>query len=107
MYRLQHDDAIREAEQAIQLGGPNYADGYAVLALRLTYGGSRRERFPSMEKALGLDPQAPASYSDLGQAYYVRGQVEKYQKGESQKAQEYYQEAEDSPEKSHGHEPQS
>ena len=43
VYRLQHDDAIREAEQAIQLGGANYADGYAVLAQVLTYGGEPRE----------------------------------------------------------------
>jgi adenylate cyclase len=96
VYRLQHDDAIREAEQAIQLGGANYADGYAVLAQVLTYGGEPERSVPLMEKALELDPQAPVSYlRQLGQAYYVMGQVEKYQKGEAQKAQEYYQKAEE------------
>jgi tetratricopeptide (TPR) repeat protein len=49
-----------------------------------------------MEKALELDPQAPVSYlRQLGQAYYVMGQVQKYQKGEAEKAQEYYQKAEE------------
>jgi adenylate cyclase len=96
VYSLQHDDAIREAEQAIQLGGANYADGYAVLAQVLTYGGEPQRSVPLMEKALDLDPQAPVYYlRQLGQAYYVMGQVEKYQKGDAQKAQEYYQKAEE------------
>jgi tetratricopeptide (TPR) repeat protein len=48
-----------------------------------------------MEKALELDPKAPVFYlRHLGMAYYVIGQVEKYQKGDAQKAQEYYQKAE-------------
>jgi adenylate cyclase len=96
LYRLQHDDAIREAEQAIQLGGANYADGYAVLAQVLTYAGEPQRAVPLMEKALSLDPRAPVYYlRHLGLAYYTMGQVEKYQKGDAQKATEYYQKAED------------
>ena len=95
LYRLQHDDAIREAEQAIQLGGSNYADGYAVLAQVLTYAGEPQRAVPLMEKALSLDPRAPVYYlRHLGLAYYTIGQVEKYQKGDAQKAMEYYQKAE-------------
>jgi adenylate cyclase len=96
VYRLQHDDAIREAEQATQLGGANYADGYAVLAQVLTYGGEPQRAVPLMEKALSLDPRAPVYYlRQLGQAYYVMGQVEKYQKGDAQQAMAYYQKAEE------------
>jgi adenylate cyclase len=95
VYRLQHDDAIREAEQAIQLGGANYADGYAVLAQVLTYAGEPQRAVPLMEKALSLDPRAPVYYlRQLGLAYYTIGQYEKYQKGDAQKAMEYYQKAE-------------
>jgi adenylate cyclase len=96
VYRRQHDDAIREAEHATQLGGANDADGYAVLAQVLTYGGEPQRAVPLMEKALSLDPRAPVNYlRQLGQAYYVIGQIEKYQKGDAQKAQEYYQKAEE------------
>jgi tetratricopeptide (TPR) repeat protein len=49
-----------------------------------------------MEKALSLDPRAPVYYlRQLGQAYYVMGQVEKYQKGDAQQAMAYYQKAEE------------
>jgi TolB-like protein/class 3 adenylate cyclase len=96
VYRLKHDDAIREAEQAIQLGGVSFADGYAVLAQVLTYGGEPQRAVPLMEKALALDPQAPVYYlRQLGQAYYVMGQVEKYEKESPQQAMEYYQKAEE------------
>jgi adenylate cyclase len=96
VYRLKHDDAIREAEQAIRLGGDSFADGYAVLAQVLTYGGNPQGAVPLMEKALALDPQAPVYYlRQLGQAYYVWGQVENYQKGDAQQAMEYYRKAEE------------
>jgi adenylate cyclase len=96
VYRLKYDDAIHEAEQAIQLGGDSFADGYAVLAQVLTYGGEPQRAVPLMEKALALDPQAPVYYlRQLGQAYYVMGQVEKYQKGDAQQAMGYYQKAEE------------
>jgi tetratricopeptide (TPR) repeat protein len=49
-----------------------------------------------MEKALSLDPRAPVYYlRHLGMAYYTMGQVEKYQKGDAQKAMEYCQKAEE------------
>jgi adenylate cyclase len=96
VYRLQHDDAIREAEQAIQLGGDSFADGYAVLAQVLTYAGEPQRAVPLMEKALSLDPRAPVYYlRHLGLAYYTIGQYEKYQKGDAQKAMEYYEKAEE------------
>jgi adenylate cyclase len=96
VYRLKHDDAIREAEEAIRLGGDSFADGYAVLAQVLTYGGEPQRAVPLMEKALELDPQAPVYYlRQLGQAYYVMGQVEKYQKGDAEQAMVYYQKAEE------------
>jgi adenylate cyclase len=96
VYRLQHADAIREAEAAIRLGGDSFADGYAVLAQVLTYGGEPERAVPLMEKALALDPRAPVYYlRQLGQAYYVLGQVEKYQKGNAEQAMVYYRKAEE------------
>jgi adenylate cyclase len=94
LYRRQYDDAIAEAREAVRLGGPNYADGYAVLALVLTYSGQPKEAIELMEKAIGLDPKVASYRYHLGQAYYVWGQYERYEKGDEQKAKEYYQEAE-------------
>jgi adenylate cyclase len=94
VYRLNHEDAIREAEQATQLGGPNYADGQAVLAQVLIYAGEPRKAVPLMEKAMSLDPKPVYYLYHLGQAFYVMGQYEKYQNGDAQKAMEYYQQAE-------------
>jgi TolB-like protein/class 3 adenylate cyclase/Tfp pilus assembly protein PilF len=96
VYRLQHAEAIREAEEAIRLGGDSFADGYAVLAQVLTYGGEPERAVPLMEKALALDPRAPVYYlRQLGQAYYVLGQVEKYEKGDAPQAMAYYRKAEE------------
>jgi adenylate cyclase len=94
LYRQQYDDAIAEAREAVSRGGPNYADGYAALALALTYSGQPKEAIESMKKAIGLDPKVATYYYYLGQAYYVGGQYERYEKGDEQKAKEYYQEAE-------------
>jgi tetratricopeptide (TPR) repeat protein len=95
VYKMDYDQAEKEAREAIRLGGANYADGYAVLAQVLTYGGEPQNAVPLMEP-LALDPQAPVYYlRQLGQAYYVWGQIEKYQKGDAQKAQECYQKAEE------------
>jgi thioredoxin-like negative regulator of GroEL len=48
-----------------------------------------------MEGTPAQDLRAPVYFlRQLGQAYYVAGQVERYQKGDAQKAQEYYQKAE-------------
>jgi adenylate cyclase len=92
VYRWQHDDAIREAREAIQLGGPNFADGYAVLAQVLSYAGQPQEAISLMENAISRNPKVPAFYRyHLGQAYYVMGQ---YQKGDAQKATECYMQAE-------------
>jgi RNA polymerase sigma factor (sigma-70 family) len=96
VYRRQHDDAIREAEEAIKLGGANYADGYTALAQVLTYAGELQRAITLIEEAMSLDLRVPVCYlCHLGHAYYVIGQVEKYQKGDAQKAMEYYQKAEE------------
>ena len=95
LYRLQHDNAIREADLARQLGGDSFADGNAVLAQVLIYAGEPQRAIPLMLTALELDPQAPVYYFyHLGQAYYVMGQYANYRDKDTQKAMEYYKEAE-------------
>jgi adenylate cyclase len=95
LYRRDHDQAIYEAERARTIGGDSFADGYAVLAQVLILAGEPERAIPLMLKALDLDPHSPVYYFYyLGQAYYVMGQYERYNKGDEQKAMEYYQEAE-------------
>jgi tetratricopeptide (TPR) repeat protein len=95
LYKMDHDQAEDEARKAIGLGGDSFADGYAVLAQVLTYGGEPEIAVPLMKQALDLvKPDKPVSYlRQLGQAYYVMGQVQKYQKRDALKAQEYYEKA--------------
>jgi tetratricopeptide (TPR) repeat protein len=96
VYRLQHHDAIREAEEAVHLGGANYADGRAVLAQVLIYAGQPERAIPLMEEALNLDRKAQVYYfNHLGHAYYVMGQYEKYRRGDGPKAMAHYQKAEE------------
>jgi tetratricopeptide (TPR) repeat protein len=95
LYKMDHDQAEQEARAAIRRGGPNYAAGYAVLAQVLTYSGEPEVAVALMEWALNLvKSDEPVNYlRQLGQAYYVAGQVQKYQEGDDSKAQEYYQKA--------------
>ena len=99
LYKREHDQAEKEALWAVQLGkGINpegYSDGDAVLAQLLTYGGKPQEAAKLMEKALKLEKEAQKKvwayfYRQLGQAYYVMGQVEKYQKKNTQEAKVHY-----------------
>jgi adenylate cyclase len=108
LYKREHDQAEKEALWAVQLGkGINpegYPDGDAVLAQVLTYGGKPQEAAELMEKALEkalkLEKEAqkkvPAYYyRQLGQAYYMIGQVEKYQKKNAQEAKVHYGKAQE------------
>jgi adenylate cyclase len=100
LYKMDHDQAEKEAREAVRLGGDRFADGYAVLAQVLTHAGEPQIAVALMEKAMALEnePQkeVPVYYlRHLGQAYYVMGQVERYQKGDDRKATEYYQKAEE------------
>ena len=105
LYKREHDQAEKEALWAVQLGkGINpegYPDGDAVLAQVLTYGGRPQEAAELMEKALKPEKEAqqkvpPYYHRHLGMAYYVMGQVEKYQKRNAQQAKKYYEKAKDS-----------
>jgi tetratricopeptide (TPR) repeat protein len=99
LYRMDHDQADEEARKAIRLGfrlgGVRLADGYAVLAQVLTYGGDPAIAVALMEKALKLvEPTKPANYlRQLGQAYYVMGQVEKYDAANPEAARGHYNQA--------------
>jgi tetratricopeptide (TPR) repeat protein len=102
LYQMHHDEAEKEAREAVRLGGVSFPEGYAVLAQVLTYGGEPQIAVALMEKALELDRQAPLNrrqepvfLRQLGQAYYVMGQVEKHQKGDAPQAMEYYRKAEE------------
>jgi tetratricopeptide (TPR) repeat protein len=106
LYRMEHDQAEKEARKAVRLGGDSFADGYAVLAQVLTYAGEPQIAVALMEKALALEKEAPVYYHrHLGQAYYVMGQDEKYQKKNAEKAKEYYQKAEESLKEARNHRP--
>jgi tetratricopeptide (TPR) repeat protein len=95
LYKMDHDQAEQEARAVIRLGGDSFAEGYAVWAQVLTYGGEPEVAVLLMKQALELvAPEKPVSYlRQLGQAYYVMGQVQKYQKRDALKAQEYYEKA--------------
>jgi len=50
---------------------PNYADGYALLAMAYIYEGNPASGIKMIRKAMRLNPNHPAQYSSLlGQAYY-------------------------------------
>ena len=59
LYQMDHDEAEKEAREAVRLGGVSFPEGYAVLAQVLTYGGEPQIAVALMEKALELDRQAP------------------------------------------------
>lgn len=74
--KMQHDQAITEAERAIALD-PNWADGYAELALILAWSGRAEEAVELANKAVRLNPHSPALYQEtLGFAYCQVGQYE-------------------------------
>jgi adenylate cyclase len=94
VYRKGHAEAIHAAHTAIRLGGPDYADGLAVLAQAYTYYGDPELAVPLMQKALTLDTRAPVYYlRQLGQAYYVWGLIAQYQQDDVIHARGLYQQA--------------
>ena len=77
MYRKEFDEALQAAESAVSLS-PNYADGYALLALVKNNLGQADEVIPLIEKAMVLNPHYTWDYIyQLGRAYYALGEYEK------------------------------
>ena len=71
-----YDQAIKAITQALAVR-PNYADGYAFLALAHIYQGDAAEGMKMIRKAMRLNPDYPAQYlSVLGQAHYSLGDYE-------------------------------
>jgi tetratricopeptide (TPR) repeat protein len=72
----EYEPAIAEAQRAVALD-PNYADSYWDLATVLTVAGRPEEAIEVMEKAMRLNPHAPAFYFDiLGVAFFSAGRYE-------------------------------
>lgn len=69
-HRRQYQKAIISLEEALK-ARPNYADGYAYLALINIYNDSPSQGLKMIRKAMQLNPNYPAQYlSVLGQAHY-------------------------------------
>jgi adenylate cyclase len=76
LQKREYDKAIAEGELAVSLdpGSPITAFQYAKT---LVYGGRPDEAIPLLEKAIRLNPIAPAPfYNDLGFAYRMTGRLE-------------------------------
>lgn len=74
--RRQHDDAVRQLDDALRLN-PSYADAYALLAGIDTYIGKPALGVEQMQLALRLNPDAGSLYFlMLGRAYYFLGDNE-------------------------------
>ena len=73
LYRGEHQEAIKAAEEAIQRN-PNYADGYALWAHVLAYMGEPKEALGKSQEAIERNPKYPFFYDyHRGHAYYVWG----------------------------------
>jgi adenylate cyclase len=71
-----YERAIEAITQALAVR-PNYADGYAILALAHIYQGDAAEGIKMIRQAMRLNPEYPAQYlSVLGQAHYYLGDYE-------------------------------
>ena len=76
LIKRQHDRAIAEAERAIALD-PNGADAHYRLGQDLIYAGRPKEATAPLEKAIRINPIAPAVYFlNLGRAYRDMGSYE-------------------------------
>ena len=76
LMRKQYEQAIAELERAITLD-PNFADGYADLAVMLGAAGRPEEALGLVKKAMRLNPHYPLQYSfSLGWIYVLLGQYE-------------------------------
>jgi tetratricopeptide (TPR) repeat protein len=75
--RKQFDEAEKAAKRAVSLA-PNYADGYAMLALIKNNLGQAEETISLLEKAMALNPYYTWDYVfQLGRAYYAKGEYDK------------------------------
>ena len=71
-----YQQAITSLEEALIIR-PNYADGYAFLALINIYAGNPAQGLTMIKQAMKLNPDYPAQYlSVLGQAYYSMEEYE-------------------------------
>jgi len=76
MWNRQIDDAIIEAEKAIELD-PNYAEGYLWQSRILSSAGRGTEALESIEKAIRINPLYKAHYIfTFGVAYFTLSQYE-------------------------------
>ena len=71
-----HNEALTSALRAIEID-PNYADGYAVLALTHNYSGNPDKGLEAITYAAKLNPRRPFFYRwILGQSHYLLGNYE-------------------------------
>jgi adenylate cyclase len=74
--RRQHDDSIKEAEEAVTLN-PNLALGYVSLGSAFFWSGKTEEAIVALERGVRLDPVPPSIYlAALGMAYRDAGRYE-------------------------------
>jgi adenylate cyclase len=77
LYKRQHEKAIDEAKQAIEVN-PNFANAYGTLGVYLNYAGRPEEAIQPLKKAFRLNPMPPEFYFyHLGFAYLMTGRYEK------------------------------
>ena len=76
LYLHRYDQARESISYALSIL-PNYADGYAILALIDIYSGDAAQGLKMIRQAMSLNPDFPAQYlSVLGQSYYFQGDYE-------------------------------
>jgi adenylate cyclase len=76
LYLREYDQAIREAERAIDLG-PNHASVHAVAAHIFRFSGKFEEAIAVIKKAMLLQPYMPSWYlMELSMSYYCIGRYE-------------------------------
>jgi adenylate cyclase len=84
LYRKEFDKAVDALERAILLS-PNYADGYALLALIKNNLGQAEDAIGLLEKAMKLNPHYSWDYLyNLGRAHYTLGHYQRAAKYISQ-----------------------
>ncbi len=71
-----YDESIAADRKSIGLD-PNYADGYASLAISLAYAGRPEDGLKAIRKAMRLNPRHPFFYVwNVGHAYFMMGRYE-------------------------------
>jgi adenylate cyclase len=76
LWRRQHQEAILEAERALDLD-PNDPTSLYNMGNALTYAGRPTEALEFFKKALRLDPHNPSRYlAGLGRAHFCMGELE-------------------------------